>query len=73
MADFDYDLVVLNGIVVTDTETGAFDIAVKDEKIHQVVARGGLSEATARRTIDAQGGYVMARHADVRQEKHWAD
>jgi dihydropyrimidinase len=29
----DYDLLVLNGIAVTDTEIGEKDIAIKDEKI----------------------------------------
>jgi dihydropyrimidinase len=55
----DYDLLILNGIVVTDTETGEKDIAIKNEKIVKVVPRGSLSEATAVRTIDAKGGYVM--------------
>ena len=54
-----YDLLVLNGIVVTDTETGEKDIAIKDGKIVQVVSRGTLTEAVAKRTIDAKGGYVM--------------
>lgn len=55
----DYDLLVLNGIVVTDTEIGEKDIAIKDEKIVQVVPKGTLSGATAKRAIDANGGYVM--------------
>jgi dihydropyrimidinase len=55
----EYDLLVLNGIVVTDTEIGGFDISVKDEKIAGIVPRGGLSGASSKRTIDAQGGYVM--------------
>ncbi len=54
-----YDLLVLNGIVVTDTEIGEKDIAIKDEKIAQVVPKGMLVGATAKHTIDAQGGYVM--------------
>ena len=55
----EYDLLVLNGIVITDSSTGEFDIGVKDEKIAKVVRRGDLSGVKARRTIDAQGGYVM--------------
>jgi dihydropyrimidinase len=54
-----YDLLILNGIVVTDTEIGEKDIAIKDEKISEVVPKGTLSEATAKRTINAKGGYVM--------------
>jgi dihydropyrimidinase len=57
----DYDLIILNGIVVTDTDIGEYDIAVKDEKIAKVVARGGLKDKKAVRTIDAQDGYVMVR------------
>jgi len=58
-----YDLLVVNGVVVTDTETGEFDIAVKHEKIAKVVPRGGLSGVSVKRTIDAQGGYVMASYS----------
>lgn len=54
-----YDLLVLNGIVVTDTEMGERDIAIKDEMIVQIVPRGMLSGSIARRTLDAKGGYVM--------------
>lgn len=54
----DYDLIVLNGVVVTDTDIGEKDIAIKEEKIAQVVPKGTLSGATAKRTIDAKGGYV---------------
>lgn len=64
-----YDLFVLNGVVVTDTETGSFDIAVRGGKIALLVERGGLSGLTAKRTIDAKGGYVMVSmepcHIDV--------
>lgn len=54
-----YDLLVINGIVVTDSETGEYDIAVKDEKIAQIGPRGSFSNLSAKRTIDAEGGYVM--------------
>jgi len=56
-----YDLLVLNGLVVTDHSTGEFDIAVKDGKIAKVVPRGTLSGDSAKKTIDAQGGMVMVR------------
>lgn len=54
-----YDLVIVNGKVVTDTETGDFDIAVKDGQIAKLVPQGGLLGVSAQRTIDAHGGLVM--------------
>ncbi len=54
-----YDLLVLNGLVVTDSETRESDIAVKDGKIAKVVPRGELSGVEAKKTIDAKGGMVM--------------
>jgi len=57
----EYDLLILNGLVVTDQETGKFDIAVKDGKIAKVVPKGSLSGANARKTIDAEGGMVIVR------------
>lgn len=55
----DYDLLILNGIVITDTERRECDIAVKDELIVKVEPRGTLTISTAKRVIDANGGYVM--------------
>lgn len=55
----EYDLIIVNGVVVTDTEIKECDIAVKDEKIAKIVPRGGLKDAKASKTIDAEGGYVM--------------
>jgi dihydropyrimidinase len=55
----EYDLLVLNGLVVTADETGQFDIAVKDGKTAKVVPRGNLDGVTAKKTIDAEGGMVM--------------
>lgn len=55
----DYDLIIVNGVVVSDTEIGEYDIAVRDEKIAKVVSRGGLNDAKAAKMIDAEGGYVM--------------
>jgi dihydropyrimidinase len=58
MATAEYDLVIINGVVVTDIEIKECDVAVKNEKIAKIVARGEL-KASATKTIDAQGGYVM--------------
>lgn len=55
----EYDLIVLNGLVVTDCSTGELDIAVKDGKIVKVVPRGKLAEKSAKKTINAEGGMVM--------------
>jgi dihydropyrimidinase len=58
MAKYDYDLLIVNGLVVTDQETGEFDIAIKDGKIFKVVPRGSLS-GIGKKKLDAQGGMVM--------------
>lgn len=54
-----YDLLVINGLVVTAADTGHYDIAIKDEKIALLAPTGSLAEIDAKRTIDAEGGYVM--------------
>lgn len=53
----DYDLVVLNALVVTDEDTRELDIAIKDGKIAKLVPKGTLRKGM--KTIDAQGGMVM--------------
>jgi dihydropyrimidinase len=63
-----YDLIILNGLVVTHEETGEFDIAVKDGKIEKVVPRGELGDVETKKTIDANGGMVMVRAAIVSLE-----
>lgn len=55
----EYDLLILNGLVVTHEDTGEYDIAVKDGKIAKIVPRGALSKVHSTKTIDAQRGYVM--------------
>ena len=57
----EYDLLVFNGLVVTDQKIGEFDIAVKDGKIEKVVQRGSLNGSKATKIIDAEGGMVMVR------------
>lgn len=54
-----YDLLVLNGLVVTHDETREFDIAIKDGKIAKLVPRGELAGVEAKKTINAKGGMVM--------------
>lgn len=55
----DYDLVITNGVCVTATDVAAYDIGIKDEKIVLLAASGSLKEATTKKLIDADGGYVM--------------
>lgn len=56
-----YDLLVINGLVVTAADVGHYDIAIKDEKIALLASKGSLAGIAAERVIDAEGGYVMAR------------
>ena len=53
-----FDLLVVNGVVVTAAETATYDIAIKDSKIALLAPPGLLSKDKAKRVIDAQGGYV---------------
>lgn len=55
----EYDLLVLNGLVVTHDSTNDFDIAVKDGKIAKLGPRGSFKKENAKKVIDAQGGVVM--------------
>ena len=56
-----FDLLILNGLVVTASDIGHYDIAIKDEKIALLAPKGSLADAQAKRVIDAEGGYVMVR------------
>lgn len=47
----EYDLIVLNGLVVTDCSTGELDIAVKDGKIVKVVPRGSWRRSRQKRQL----------------------
>lgn len=58
-----YDLLVINGLVVTASDIGHYDIAIKDEKIALLAPNGSLAELAAKRVIDAEGGYVMVCRA----------
>ena len=54
-----FDLLVVNGLVVTASDTANYDIAIKDGKIALLAPQGLLSKDKAERVIDAEGGYVM--------------
>lgn len=54
-----FDLLIINGLVVTASDTASYDIAIKDGKIALLAPPGVLSQSSAKRVIDAEGGYVM--------------
>lgn len=56
-----FDLLIINGLVVTASDTANYDIAIKDEKIALLAPPGVLKKESAKRVIDAEGGYVMVR------------
>ena len=57
----DYDLLILNGLVVTASDIGHYEIAIKNGKIALLAPAGSLTRARAKCTIDAEGGYVMVQ------------
>ena len=61
----EYDILVLNGVVVTVDEVKEADIAVNGEKIAAIGARGSFKDAKAKKTIDAEGGWVMPGGVDA--------
>ncbi len=69
-----YDLLIVNGLVVTASDIGHYDIAIKDEKIALLAPTGSLTELNAKHVIDAEGGYVMVRvfafHSSVITNTH---
>jgi dihydropyrimidinase len=69
----EYDLLVVNGLFVTDKETGQFDVAVKDGKVAKVVPRGSLAAESASKIIDAQGGMIMVTGFGIRQNRYLTD
>ncbi len=58
-----FDLLVINGLVVTASDTANYDIAIKDGKIALLAPPGVLKAESAKKVIDAEGGYVMVRRS----------
>lgn len=54
-----FDLLVINGLVVTASDTANYDIAIDHGKVVLLAPQGLLSKEKAKRVIDADGGYVM--------------
>ena len=61
----EYDVLVINGVVVTDTEVKEADIAITDGQIAAVDVRGSFRDATVGKVIDAEGGYVTPGGVDA--------
>ncbi|KAJ6483629.1 putative aminohydrolase [Mycena vitilis] len=68
-----FDLVILNGVVVTASDTSSFDIGVKDGKIHTLAASFTSEEIGDAQVVDAEGGMVMPggidAHVHLSQDK----
>lgn len=54
-----YDCLIVNGTVVTASDTACYDIAIKDGKIALLTRTGLLDHTVSKRVIDAEGAYVM--------------
>lgn len=63
----EYDVLVVNGIVVSDVEAKPLDIAIKGEKVAAIGSPGSFKEASAGRTIDAEGAFITPGGVDVSQ------
>ena len=60
-----FDLLIINGLVVTADETREADVAIKDGRIAAVESRGAFKDAKATRTIDAEGAWVTPGGVDA--------
>ena len=54
-----FDLLIINGLVVTASDTANYDIAINDGKIALLAPPGVLAKNSAKKVIDAEGAYVM--------------
>ncbi|KAL5360232.1 hypothetical protein BJX96DRAFT_149956 [Aspergillus floccosus] len=59
------DCVVLDGTVVTSSDTGRYDIGIKDGKVALLAPARSLTRASAKRMIDAEGAYVTPGGVDA--------
>ncbi|RLL93205.1 hypothetical protein CFD26_101474 [Aspergillus turcosus] len=62
---FTYDCLIVNGTVVTASDTACYDIAIKDGKIALLAPTGMLDHKAANRVINAEGAYVMPGGIDA--------
>jgi dihydropyrimidinase len=61
----DFDLVIINALLVTDTEIRECDIAIKDEKIALIEGKGTLAKSSTKKIIDADGAFVTPGGIDA--------
>lgn len=59
-----FDLIIINGVVVTAGDLAKFDVAVKDGKVALLAPAGLLLQSSSKKVIDARGGYVMPGGVD---------
>lgn len=59
MASGKYDLLIINGVVVTAEDTKQADIAIRGEIVVAIEKHGFLKNSEANKVIDAEGGWVM--------------
>ncbi|KAJ6504502.1 putative aminohydrolase [Mycena vulgaris] len=60
-----FDLVVVNGVVVTASDICSFDIGIKDGKIHTLVPSFSPEDIGDAQVVDAEGGMVMPGGIDA--------
>jgi dihydropyrimidinase len=60
----DFDLIIVNALLVTSTDITECDIAIKDEKIALIQARGTMEQYSVTRVIDADGAFVTPGGVD---------
>lgn len=53
-----FDLIIHNGVCITASDVGAYDIAIKGGKIALLAPSGSLAAVDALQKIDAEGAYV---------------
>lgn len=61
----DFDLVITNGVCVTASDVSPYDVAISGEKIVLLAPSGSLKDASTKRLIDAEGGYVMVSNGGI--------
>jgi dihydropyrimidinase len=60
-----FDLLIVNGLVVTASDIAHYDIAITDGKIVLLAPQGMLPKAKAKKVINAEGGYVTPGGIDT--------
>lgn len=59
-----FDLLIVNGLIVTAGDLAKYDVAVKEGKIALLARPGLLSPSRSRKVIDACGAYVTPGGVD---------